>query len=75
MMTIINYISLDIMDYGDIESLFTDHQELKKFTHKRWVKIHLQNTNYDENTSIRYNCRNIDDKLVSYHEFTTATFF
>ena len=32
------------------------------------MKIHPQNTNYDENTSIRCNCRNIEDKLVSYHD-------
>ena len=39
------------MDYEDIESLFNNGNEVKKFSHKRWVKIHPGNTNYSENTS------------------------
>ena len=56
------------MDYEDIESLFNNGNEVKKFSHKRWVKIHPVNTNYAENTNIKYDCRTIDDKLVSYHD-------
>ena len=56
------------MDYEDIESLFNNANEVKKFSHKRWVKIHPVNTNYAENTNIKYDCRTIDDKLVSYHD-------
>ena len=55
-------------DYNDIHNLFTNDSHLKKYTHKRWVKIHPENQNYAENTVITYNCRNVQDKLVSFHD-------
>ena len=56
------------MDYEDIESLFNNGDEVKKFSHKRWVEIHPVNIHYAKNTNIKYDCRTIDDKLVSYHD-------
>ena len=55
-------------DYSDIVNLFSKEDKLKKFSHKRWVKIHPTNVNYGENTAIQYNCKTIQDKLVNYHD-------
>ena len=41
---------------------------MKKFSHKCWVKIHPVNTNYAENTDIKYNRLSIHGKLVLYHD-------
>ena len=67
-MTTIKYISHHILDYGDTENIFVSVNELKKFSHKSWVKSHRVNTNYAENTIIKYNYRTIYDKLVSFRD-------
>ena len=55
-------------DYSDIANLFEKDSKLKKFSHKRWVKIHPTNDNYGENVSKQYNCRTIQDKVVNFHD-------
>ena len=60
-------------DYQTIENLFSETPNLPKFAHKRWVKIHPTNNNYDDNgngitQAINYNCKNIADKLVNYQD-------
>lgn len=60
-------------DYETIQNLFSNTQQLPKYAHKRWVKIHPTNNNYANNgngltQAINYNCKNISDKLVNYQD-------
>ena len=55
-------------DFESINDLLQDGKSLPKFAKKEFIKIHPENTNYAEGTGIKYNCRNIADRLVLYHE-------
>jgi hypothetical protein len=55
-------------DLESINDLFQDSKRLPKFAKKEFIKIHPENTTYTEDTGIKYNCRNIADRLVLYHE-------
>lgn len=55
-------------DFESINELFGDNKRLPKFAKKEFLKIHPENTTYVEGTGIKYNCRNIADRLVLYHE-------
>lgn len=55
------------MDAPKIASLFEDQAILPKFKNKRWVRIQdTNNGNY--NSPIKYNCKNMQDKLVDYSQ-------
>lgn len=49
-------------------SLFQPPMKIDKFLTKKYVKIYPTNPIYNEGVSIKYNCKNITDQMVLYHE-------
>ena len=54
-------------DFQSINALFDKQEFLPKYKHKRWVKIQDNNINNYE-APIKYNCKNVQDKLVDYRD-------